>query len=85
VPAVICAYCEERRAFYRNLQTFAHFGKAWLSRVDKTQQLAMHLWAVSVAGVKNTPDTPRKNSLNPLFQRTANILWNVFFDLYRSV
>jgi lysozyme family protein len=85
VPAVICGYCEERRAFYRSLRTFAHFGKGWLSRVDKTQQLAMHLWAVSVSGGRNTPKAHQKISLYPLFQRTANVLWNVIFDLYRSV
>lgn len=82
VPAVICGYCEERRAFYRGLPTFAHFGKGWLRRVNQTQQLAMHLWAVSVPRVTNAP---RETLLNPLIKRTASVLWKVLFDIYRSV
>ncbi len=82
VPAVICGYCEQRRVFYRGLRTFAHFGKGWLRRVDKIQELAMHLWAISAPSIKNPA---RQTLLNPLIERNASVLWTILFDIYRSL
>lgn len=86
MPAVICGYCEDRRAFYRGLRTFSHFGKGWLRRVDKTQQLAMHLWATAMPGAASgAAATPRKLTLEGVIEGAAGALRQVIFDVVRSV
>lgn len=40
---VIKRYCDNRRAYYRKLSTFATFGKGWLRRVDETEAEARKL------------------------------------------
>ena len=86
MPAVICGYCEDRRAFYRGMHTFSHFGKGWLRRVDKTQRLAMHLWATTAPGVARTAGKAgQKVTQEELLEDAAGILRKVIFDVFRSV
>lgn len=40
---VVKRYCDNRRAYYRQLSTFATFGKGWLRRVDETEAEARKL------------------------------------------
>ncbi len=86
VPAVICGYCEDRRAFYRSLRTFAHFGKGWLRRVDKSQQLAMHLWVTTApASAHAAAGVQQKVTLGEAVEGAAGALRRVIFDVLRSV
>ncbi len=86
MPAVICGYCEDRRAFYRGLRTFSHFGKGWLARVDKTQQLAMHLWVTTMPGATPKPGQAAKSlTLEDMIEGAAGVLRRVIFDVARSV
>jgi lysozyme family protein len=86
MPAVICGFCAERRAFYRSLPTFSHFGKGWLSRVDQTQRMAMHLWVTTLPGVAHAAaGGPQEASLEQVIKDAAGVLRTVLFKAWRSV
>lgn len=41
LPATVKAYQDARKAYYRALPTFKHFGKGWLARVDRVTKEAL--------------------------------------------
>lgn len=43
LPALVRAYQDSRRVYYRSLRTFRTFGKGWLRRVDEVQAAALAL------------------------------------------
>jgi lysozyme family protein len=43
VAEFVRQYANLRRAFYKSLPTFAHFGKGWLRRVDEVETAALRL------------------------------------------
>ena len=49
--AVVHAFCERRRAFYRALAQFPRYGRGWLARVDHVEKAAK---AMAAAGVEAT-------------------------------
>ncbi len=49
--AVIHAFCEKRRAFYKALAQFPRYGRGWLARVDHVEKAAK---AMAAAGAEET-------------------------------
>jgi lysozyme family protein len=49
--AMIHAFCDKRRAFYRALAQFPRFGRGWLARVDHVEKAAR---AMAAAGAEAT-------------------------------
>lgn len=45
VPELVRRYQNMRRGYYRNLSTFAHFGKGWLARCDRIETAALKMGA----------------------------------------
>jgi lysozyme family protein len=49
--AMVHAFCEQRRSFYRALAQFPRYGRGWLARVDHVEKAAK---AMAAAGVEAT-------------------------------
>ena len=79
---ILTRYADLRRAFYRNLPTFDHFGRGWLARVDKT--LAR---AEALAGASANPSPKETNSM-PNDQKwwgSSVTIWGVLITVLTTV
>jgi lysozyme family protein len=58
--AIIAAFCEARRSFYRALAQFPRYGRGWLARVDHVEKAAK---VMAVAGAHATERAPLPSEL----------------------
>ncbi|MEI6201642.1 MAG: tripartite tricarboxylate transporter substrate-binding protein, partial [Enhydrobacter sp.] len=75
--AIIRQISDRRRAFYRSLRTFSHFGRGWLRRVDEVEQAALKMVVAEPIpqGIMSTdlPDTAPRASTEKADDRALNM------------
>ena len=75
--AIIRQISDRRRAFYRSLRTFSHFGRGWLRRVDEVEQAALKMVVAEPIpqGIMSTdlPDTAPRASTEKADDKALNM------------